>query len=349
MTTTTQEINKNQTGSPSAVVIASIVLAVAGVGAWIYQLMQGMAVTGLGNQVVWGLYIAGFFAAVGAGAGLLSLVGLSEFMPLIESGKRERALSLALVSFIAAGLLIMMDLGSPGRILRMITAFEVSSLMTWDFWLLVLTGVIALVYLLAVRKGGSQPVLGVLAVVSAAAVVAVEGWMLSVLAFRPLFAGGLTVFSFLISALAAGLGLGLLIMKEKAQLQDILKIVLIANLTLVLAEVLTGLLTGNEEIALVLSGSAAPGFWLHLILGIALPLGMLFAGMRQDVAGGLVVLGVLAEKVWMLEAGQALPMLELPAGSYSSSWVEILALIGVVSFGVLLFQIYKNTLLEEQA
>ena len=60
MTTTTREMNK-QEGFPAGVMIASIVLAVIGIGAWIYQLVQGMAVTGLGNQVVWGMYIAGFF------------------------------------------------------------------------------------------------------------------------------------------------------------------------------------------------------------------------------------------------------------------------------------------------
>lgn len=342
MTTTTQEMNKKQEGFPSAILIASIVLAVAGIGAWIYQLVQGMVVTGLGNQVVWGMYIAGFFAVVGAGAGLLSLVGLSEFMPLIREDNREKALSLALVSFIAGGVLIMMDLGSPFRIWKMVMAFEVSSMMTWDFWLLALTGVIALVYLLMVRKGGSQPVLGVLAIASAASVVAVEGWMLSIMAARPMFAGGLTVFSFLLSALAAGLGLGLLIMKDKQQLQGWMKVVLIANLTLVLAEVLTGLLTGSEEIALVLGGAAAPGFWFHLIAGIAVPLWLLFAGQSQDVAGGLVIAGVLAEKIWMLEAGQAFPMLELPMEGYTATWVEYLAIVGVVALGVLLYLLYQQ-------
>lgn len=348
MTTTTREMNK-QEGFPAGVMIASIVLAVIGIGAWIYQLVQGMAVTGLGNQVVWGMYIAGFFTAVGAGAGLLSLVGLSEFIPLIGKEQREKALVLALVSFVAGGILIMMDLGSPFKVWQMIIAFEVSSMMTWDFWLLALSGVVALVYLLAVRKGGEQPVLGLLAIASAAAVVVVEGWMLSIMAARPMFAGGLTVFSFLLSALAGGVGLALLIWKDKEQLQSWLKILLIANLGLVLAEVLTGLLTGSEEIAVVFTGSAALPFWFQIFAGIAIPLWLLYEKQALAAVGGLVVAGVLAEKIWMLEAGQAFPLLELPEASYAASWVEYLALAGAAAIAVLLYLLYQQFVPDVEA
>jgi Ni/Fe-hydrogenase subunit HybB-like protein len=173
--------------------------------------------------------------------------------------------------------------------------------------------------------------------------------MLSQMAFRPLFSGGLPVFSFLISALAAGLGLGLLVFKDTKQLQEWMKVALIANLTLVLAEVLTGLLTGSGEIALVFFGSAAPGFWFHLIVGIALPLWLLYAERNQDLVGGLVIAGVLAEKVWMLEAGQAIPMLELPMESYTATWVEYLALLGAVALAVLLYLLYQKFIPKRKA
>ena len=39
------------------------VLVVVGLVAWIVQLSQGMSVLGVGQIVVWGMYIAAFFTA----------------------------------------------------------------------------------------------------------------------------------------------------------------------------------------------------------------------------------------------------------------------------------------------
>ena len=76
---------KQQEASPS--LVTWIVLAVIGIGgialSWGLQLAQGMGITGLGEQVVWGLYIAGFFTAMGAGAALVVLTAMSEFTPLL--------------------------------------------------------------------------------------------------------------------------------------------------------------------------------------------------------------------------------------------------------------------------
>jgi Ni/Fe-hydrogenase subunit HybB-like protein len=47
--------------------------------------------------------------------------------------------------------------------------------------------------------------------------------------------------------------------------------------------------------------------------------------------------GVLAEKVWLLAAGQAEPWLALPQGSYFPTWVEFLAVIGAISLGVIIY------------
>ena len=74
---------KPQPGVQSIGWIAAGVLAVIGLAAWIYQLIAGMEVTGLGQQVVWGAYIAAFFTAAGAGAGLLALAGVNAYRPRV--------------------------------------------------------------------------------------------------------------------------------------------------------------------------------------------------------------------------------------------------------------------------
>jgi dimethyl sulfoxide reductase membrane subunit len=78
MTTSTIPMKKS-----NVVLIVTIVLALAGIGAWVYQLIVGMQTTGLGQQIVWGLYISAFFTAIGAGAALLALTGVSELFPCL--------------------------------------------------------------------------------------------------------------------------------------------------------------------------------------------------------------------------------------------------------------------------
>lgn len=348
MATRVQPIEHKATVSSG--LLLAVVVVIAGLAAWAYQLNQGLRVTGLGQQVVWGAYIAAFFTAVGAGAGLLALVGLSEFRPL--GVRRKTALALALGSFVAAALLITMDVGTPLQLWRVITAFRFSSLMTWDFWLLVVAGVVTLVYLLSAKDGQRQPLLGVLGLAASTGVVVVEGWMLSSLAARPLWGSGLTVVSFLVGAAIAGLGLAVLALPEAAgRLRGMLAGGLVVSLVLVLAEVLTGLLSGDArtaaEMQQLLNGGAAPLFWLHLLMGLVLPLMLLYAG-QPAVAGALAVLGVLAEKVWLLAAGQAEPWLALPVGSYLPTWVELLAIAGAAAIGGLIYAGIRQVIPAEE-
>ncbi len=48
---------------PAAIVLA--VLTLAGVAAWIYQLMGGLGVTGMNNGASWGIYTICFMFFVG--------------------------------------------------------------------------------------------------------------------------------------------------------------------------------------------------------------------------------------------------------------------------------------------
>jgi molybdopterin-containing oxidoreductase family membrane subunit len=340
MMATTAQTFESKRATPAGGLVVAAILALAGIAAWIYQLSAGMGVTGLGQQVVWGLYIAGFFTAVGAGAGLLGLVGLSEFRPILPLAARTRALSLSLAAFVAGGLLITMDVGNPLQLWRLVAGLRFSSMMTWDFWLLVIAGLVTLVYLLTVRFTQPQKALGVLGLLAAIAVVAVEGWMLAVLSARPLWGGGLTLVSFLLAAAIAGLSLAMLLLPKAAFLRSGLAIALGLSLVFVLAEVLTGLLAGEprglSEVRLLLTGSPAFAFWFQLVVGVLIPLALLRSG-SPGAAGILALLGVLAEKWWLLAVGQAEPWLALPQGSYLPTWVEFVAVVGVFAIGWLVY------------
>ena len=334
MTTTTVTMKKDNTG-----LIAALILALVGIGAWVYQLTAGMQVTGLGNQIVWGLYIAAFFTAVGTGAGLLVLTGVSEYLPVIPSEKRVRTLYLSFSSLVVGGLLITLDVGNPVQIWRIVTAFKFSSMMTWDFWLLAIAAGVVLVYLLAARGNKAQKVWGMLGILSGMVVVIVEGWMLSAQAAHPMWGSGLTVLTFLLGAGIAGISVALLGDMTNEKLRGWLKVALGLSLLFAVVEVLTGLVGGEEEIRLVLTGFAAPAFWLQLVVGLLVPMALLARKTSVGLAAILGVFGVLAEKVWMLAAGSAFPWMPGQQGVYSPSWVEIVAVIGMVAIGVLIYRL----------
>jgi len=318
-----------------------------------------MKVTGLGQQVVWGLYIAAFFTVAGAGAGLLAMVGMSQFRPILPSNRRTKMLWLVLITFIIAAFLILMDVGSPLRTWRIVTAFRLSAMMTWDFWALVIAGVVTLTYLAfsarVKESGESFKVLGILAIIAAVVLVIIEGLMLAELAARPLW-GGVTLAGFMIGAVISGVALVFLALPldEIQNLRNWMALILGASLVLVFSEVIAGLLTGNprnaEEIRNLLLGSTSPFFWFHVMVGILLPLWLISRSSIKSnwLVATLALLGVLAEKTWVLAAGQNQPWLDLPVGDYFPTWVEFLAVVGVVAIGILAYQLIERFVIRAQ-
>ncbi len=352
---------KQQETSPSLVAwIALAVIGLGGVGiSWGMQLAQGMGITGLGAQVVWGLYIAGFFTAMGAGAALVALTTISEFVPMLPLAKRRNALLLALAGFAVGALLIAMDVGNPANLLRIITAGRFTSLMTWDFLALVVTGLLTLIYLFVAWKQdkstGSTRALGVLATIAATLLVVVEGWMLATLSSRPLWAGGLTVVNFLVMALIAALAVAIMTWKEAApKLTGFLTTGLWITLGLLLIELLTVLIDNTvrpaPEVTLSLNGGLSGMLQIYFIIGLVLPLAILY--WRKDtlsvqIAAGLALVGVLAEKVWLLAAGQALPWLQQTQGNYAPSLVELLGIVGAAFLAILIYRVLLSVLKVE--
>ena len=62
-------------------------LTVAGVAAWIYQLVNGLGVTGMSNSTSWGLYITCFMFFVGLSAGGLIVASSASVFHVAEYKK----------------------------------------------------------------------------------------------------------------------------------------------------------------------------------------------------------------------------------------------------------------------
>ncbi len=129
--------------------------------AYIYQLVNGLAVTGLSRDVSWGFYIAQFTYMVGVAASAVMLVlptyfhGFKPFKKMLILGE-----FMAIAAVLMCMLFITADLGQPQRVLNVILNPTPKSVMFWD--MLVLTGYLILNVLvgwvgLECEKNGVEP------------------------------------------------------------------------------------------------------------------------------------------------------------------------------------------------
>jgi molybdopterin-containing oxidoreductase family membrane subunit len=124
-----------------------LVLMAAGFAAWIYQMSQGLQVTAMRDNVMWGLYIVTFMFFVGLSAGGLivasagRLFGVGRFKPIVRLAVLE-----ATVAIIAAASFIVPDLGHPERLLNLVLHANVTSPMIWDITIIVVYLVLSLLY-----------------------------------------------------------------------------------------------------------------------------------------------------------------------------------------------------------
>ncbi len=119
----------------------------AGIGAWIYQLSNGLAVTNMRNPTMWGLYITLFMFFVGLSAGGLivasagRLFGGVQVKPIVRLAVLE-----ATVAVMLAALFLLPDMGRPDRLWHLIRYPNFTSPMVWDITIVIIYFIISLLY-----------------------------------------------------------------------------------------------------------------------------------------------------------------------------------------------------------
>jgi len=112
-----------------------ILIMFAGVGlwGWIIQIDKGLGVTGMRDYISWGLYIANFvfFVAVSLVGLLISsvlqLLKISWAKPVTRAAEQVAIAAVAL-----AGIIIVMDMGRPDRLLNIFLHGRFASPIVWD-------------------------------------------------------------------------------------------------------------------------------------------------------------------------------------------------------------------------
>ena len=276
-------------------------LVVVGFGAacWYWQFTEGLTITGLSRDVVWGFYIAQFTFLVGVAASAVMVV-LPYYLHDYKAFGKITILGefLAIAAVIMCMLFIFVDMGMPNRIMNMIFHPTPNSMMFWDGvalgGYLLLNILISRVTMRAERReepppGWIKPII-LLSSPWAVSIHTVTAFLYSGLAARPFWMTAVLAPRFLASAFSAGPALLILLAfmvrrltdfdPGKQAIQALAKIVtyaMIINCFFVAMEFFTAFYSSIPEhishfqfLFMGLEGEStlAPWMWLSVVLAV---------------------------------------------------------------------------------
>lgn len=311
-------------------------ITLTGLGAWVYQLNYGLILTGMRNVVSWGLYITSFMFFVGLSAGgLIVSSAASVFNITAFKAVAKPAVILSTVCIVLAGLFILVDLGSPGRILNLILYSQFQSPLVWDVIVIAIYLAVSLLYLWQMTRptpdSRKLAFLSAVALPAAVLVHSVTAWIFGLQIARVSWHSALMAPLFVVSALDSGLALLIIVLSVLERVSDykvelaiyarlagVLAAVVAVDAFFVFSEMLTAFYPGEESVAsvftLLISGPLAPLFWVQVVLGLVVPFFLLASAAGRQVKGrvllacGLVILGVFCKRAWLLLSSFLLPM-----------------------------------------
>ena len=324
-----------------------LVLAAAAGAFWTME-HYGHIVTGMDNQIVWGLpHVFAVFLVVAASgalnvASMASVFGKTEFKPLAPLS------GLLAIALLLGGLaVLLLDLGRPDRLIVAMTHFNFKSIFAWNIFLY--TGFMAIVvaYLWTMMENGMgrfTPAAGLGAFIWRMLLTTGTGSIFGFLVARQAYDSALLAPLFIALSLSYGLAvfvlvlmlachggerpLGDALMARLARLQIIF---ISAGLYFVLVYHLTNLYFTKhhdfERFVLLDGGIYTAMFWIgQVVLGGLLPLVLLrhaaIGRLRRRIAlaAGLVIGGGFAQMYVTIVGGQAFPLVLFPGRQIRSSF-----------------------------
>jgi molybdopterin-containing oxidoreductase family membrane subunit len=321
---------------------------VAGLAAATYMEHHGHVVTGMDNQIVWGLpHVFAVFLIVAASgalnvASIASVFGKADYKPLAPLS------GLLAIALLVGGLAVLvLDLGRPDRLVVAMTHYNFRSIFAWNVFLY--TGFLVLVaaYLWTMMERPMNRFsarVGTAAFLWRLALTTGTGSIFGFLVARHGFDSALLAPTFVALSLSYGTAIFLLVLMAAgaaggrplgdawlARLARLQAIFVAAGLYFVAVQHLTGLYSarriGFEQFILLGGGACTAVFWLgQVLLGGVLPLALLLrprAPRRAVALGALaIVLGGLAQMYVTIVGGQAYPLQIFPGFEVRSSFQD---------------------------
>jgi len=307
----------------------------ASLGAFYFMEHNGHYVTGMSNEIVWGIpHVFAVFLIVAA-SGALNVASISSAFNKKAYKPLARLSGLLALALLAGGLMVLvLDLGRPERLVIAMTYYNLKSIFAWNMLLYNGFFAIVIVYIWTMMQrnlGQYTRAAGIAAFIWRLALTTGTGSIFGFLVAREGYDAAIMAPMFIIMSFSFGLAIFLLVLMASYKwterplgdaifnrLKNLLGVFVAAVMLLVVIYHLTNLYAaqhnGFEMFILMNGGIYTQMFWIgQVILGGVIPLVIFFSPLsksRSLVALGalLVIIGGLAQMYGIIIGGQAYPM-----------------------------------------
>ncbi len=330
-------------------ILGAIVLV--GLGSAFYMEHHGHYVTGMNNQIVWGVpHVFAVFLIVAA-SGALNTASISSVFGKVAYKPLARMSALLSIALLVGGLMVLvLDLGRADRLIVAMTKYNFKSIFAWN--MILYNGFFAIVgaylwMLMDARLGKkfARPV-GFFAFLWRLALTTGTGSIFGFLVARQAYDAAIMAPMFVVMSFSFGLAILLLILLASykwsgrefgdalfTRLKNLLGIFVAGVLYFVIAYHLTNLYaaehTGVEHFILLNGGIYSNMFWYgQILLGSLVPLALFYhptwgkSRLLVGLGAALVIIGGWFQMYVIIIGGQAFPLVLFPGKTVESSFSD---------------------------
>ena len=311
---------------------------------------EGHYVTGMTNQIVWGMpHVFAVFLIVAA-SGALNVASIASVFKKEAYEPLARLSGLLAIALLAGGLVVLLlDLGRPDRLIVAMTYYNFKSIFAWNIFLY--TGFFAIVgvyiwFMMDHTMYKFKKQAGLAAFIWRLILTTGTGSIFGFLVARSAYDAALMAPMFIIMSFSFGMAIFILVLMASyhwtgrelgdeilARLRSLLGVFVAAVLYFIAVYHLTNLYITEhhdiEKFILLEGGQFTKVFWIgQIILGGLLPLALIYApGVRDNrkilsVICTLIIIGGLSTMYTVIIGGQAYPLEIFPGYEVSSTFFD---------------------------
>ncbi len=324
----------------------------------------GHWITGMDNQIVWGLpHVFAVFLIVAA-SGALNIATIAAIFDRSEFKPLNRVSALIAIGLLIGGLsVLVLDLGRPDRLIIAMTYYNFSSVFTWNilFYVGFLAIVTLYIWVIMDRKMAHYySIVSLIVFFWRLALTSATGLIFGLLIAREAYDAAILAPMFIAMSFSIGLAVFYLLMRTglfvsarpignylNDRLGKLLRIFVALVFYFVVISHLTNLYAsehyGVEKFILLSGGYFTAMFWLgQILLGTIIPLILLFpikrsiSELRLIFASVFTVLGGVMQIYIIIIGGQAYPLVLFPGYTLTSTFADGLISYYIPSFFELL-------------
>jgi len=311
---------------------------------------NGHYVTGMTNQIVWGMpHVFAVFLIVAA-SGALNVASIASVFRKEDYEPLARLSGLLALALLAGGLVVLLlDLGRPDRLIVAMTYYNFKSIFAWNIFLY--TGFFAIVgiyiwFMMDHNMYSFKKYAGFAAFIWRLILTTGTGSIFGFIVARSAYDAALMAPMFIIMSFSFGLAIFILVLMASynwtgrelgdetvSRLRNLLGVFVASVLYFILVYHLTNLYItehhGVEKFILLEGGQFTKVFWIgQIILGGLVPLALIYApGVRNcrktlTLICSLIIIGGLCTMYTIIIGGQAYPLEIFPGYEVSSTFFD---------------------------